>query len=475
MLQDTLPEDLFQPGQQRSTVAGAPSTLGLDSVCLASLCEALNARFGSALAPAQVASADSFMDVQAAVLGTGVLGGTSTKVDFAQEVRGALEQLKASLDAVGRQGIHAGRPRRMLMTGVTGYVGIFTLRAAVMDEALENCHFSCLVRSASAEGGLERIRLAYVQYELDREPHPWRSVASRITVVCGELPASLEVQDRLVAESPDVIVHNGARVNHVLPYQQLRPANVQGTADMLRLAARCGSSLAHISTVGFLCHPGAGETAKVPVSGIHSLSGYAQTKWVADQLVSAAAEDLCLVTTTLRLGLVAGSRDTGAVARSSTFSKLLAGLARVGLAPLCEDSPLPARFPIVPVDWCAEAIVAASVRPAPQLLPGSPVAMHLAAREPVSIGEVVEALSATGLGVQPCSREAFAAAVRGMGKDHPLYLHKAAICNHMFRTPGKEDLPQTRLAEAVVGTAPPTVGVQALCRAVGFLQRHGWM
>ena len=40
----------------------------------------------------------------------------------------------------------------------------------------------------------------------------------------------------LVAHTVDAIWHNGARVDHVVDYRKLRASNVEGTAEVLKLA-----------------------------------------------------------------------------------------------------------------------------------------------------------------------------------------------------------------------------------------------
>ena len=55
----------------------------------------------------------------------------------------------------------------------------------------------------------------------------------------------------------DTIVHCGALVHHLSPYLRLRPANVEGTRTLLRLAAEGrGKRLHHVSTLSVFAAAG---------------------------------------------------------------------------------------------------------------------------------------------------------------------------------------------------------------------------
>ena len=64
--------------------------------------------------------------------------------------------------------------------------------------------------------------------------------------VCGDLAEprlGLSPQDfDSLAATIDAVYHNGAYVNFVYPYQVLKPANVAGTVEVLRLATQPRSS-----------------------------------------------------------------------------------------------------------------------------------------------------------------------------------------------------------------------------------------
>ena len=91
-----------------------------------------------------------------------------------------------------------------------------------------------------------------------------------------------------------MIIHCAARVSSAVPYAALRGANVGGTRRVLALAMGGGADegdVVHVSTMGFL-PMGHAETRDVAPDGLVARSGYAQSKWVAEQLVSVASQRL---------------------------------------------------------------------------------------------------------------------------------------------------------------------------------------
>ena len=52
----------------------------------------------------------------------------------------------------------------------------------------------------------------------------------------------------------DAIYHNGAHVNYILNYSQLKPANVGGTHDVIRVAQAAGIPMFFVSTLRLFDH-----------------------------------------------------------------------------------------------------------------------------------------------------------------------------------------------------------------------------
>jgi thioester reductase-like protein len=182
----------------------------------------------------------------------------------------------------------AGPIRHVLFTGPTGFFGPFLLASLLRRTP---CHYHVLTRAPDPARGAERVRQALRRARL-WTPALGRAFAERVHVVCGDLsrprlglrPAEWEA----LAGGTQAICHNAALVNYVLDYDALRPHNVEGTRELLRLACTGPwKDFHHISTTFVF---GWTVTATLRESDgndeMASLDfGYSQTKWVAEQLV----------------------------------------------------------------------------------------------------------------------------------------------------------------------------------------------
>jgi thioester reductase-like protein len=184
-----------------------------------------------------------------------------------------------------------GAPSDILLTGATGFVGPFLVRS-LLGQTSYTLH--ALVRATDAAHGLDRIVASL------RRAHLWSpaleaQVRARVRVICGDLAQPHlgigEAAFQRLADSVDAIVHNGALVNYVRTYDALRPANVEGTRELLRLALTTHRKTFHLVSSTFIygwsIKPVVGESdANEEMFGLDF--GYSQTKWVAEQLVLAA-------------------------------------------------------------------------------------------------------------------------------------------------------------------------------------------
>jgi thioester reductase-like protein len=106
------------------------------------------------------------------------------------------------------------------------------------------------VRAPNAEEGQRRIRGSLEAYALWDEER-----SSRIFPVAGDLSEPLlglgAERFEELAHEIEAIYHNGASVNWVYPYDALKPTNVLGTQEVLRLASRHKTKPVHlVSTLG---------------------------------------------------------------------------------------------------------------------------------------------------------------------------------------------------------------------------------
>ncbi|MGM9514507.1 thioester reductase domain-containing protein [Roseateles sp. DB2] len=280
-----------------------------------------------------------------------------------------------------------GEPREVLLTGATGFLGAHLLAELL---ASTEARVHCLVRARDAASGHQRLVEALQTHGLWDPRH-----AARIVALPGDLGApNLGLTPTLHAQMAaqlDAIYHNGAMVNFVYPYAMLKAANVDATADILRLACADHAKPVHyISTVGVLNRRAEtiGEDLDLP---FHDLlqGGYEQSKWVAEQLVAQAGRrglPVCIY----RPSRIVGHSVTGRMNTDDLFSRLIKGIAVFGKAPrdVGFDN-------ILPVDLAARLIVEASRHPA---APGH--AVHVLNPVWNSLDEVVDLIEARGFALE---------------------------------------------------------------------------
>ncbi|MEU4178892.1 amino acid adenylation domain-containing protein [Streptomyces sp. NPDC026589] len=247
-----------------------------------------------------------------------------------------------------------GDPREVLLTGATGFVGAFVL-SELLHRTAARVH--CLVRARTDAQARQRLAETMRTYGIEATPDD-----PRLNIVRGDLSApGLDVEPARWAqlrETIDTIVHSGAHVHHLSPYARLKPANVEGTRTLLRLAGEGRpKTFHHLSTLGVF-RPGQDSSRLVtedcPIDGErHPFGrGYAASKWVADRLVERAFER-GVSGGIYRLGRIWAHTSTGAVSQDDMFSRLLTSCAALG----CYPSEPQFQEAVLPVDVLAGALV----------------------------------------------------------------------------------------------------------------------
>jgi thioester reductase-like protein len=247
-------------------------------------------------------------------------------------------------------------PAHILLTGATGFLGAFLLH-----ELLQRTEATvyCLVRCGSAEEGSRRIERNLATYlpATDRDPR-------RITPVVGDLSKPLlglsPEQFDVLATQIDTIYHSGAAVNWIHPYSRLKPINVRGTQEILRLASRRNVKPVHVvsSLSVFPLVGNRGKVVREPDSLDHGgvlYGGYTQSKWVAEKLVT-IARSRGLPVATYRPGIISGHSQTGAWNTEDVTPRLIKSWVELGTAP-----DLDAATDMTPVDYVSRAMVQLSL------------------------------------------------------------------------------------------------------------------
>jgi len=281
-----------------------------------------------------------------------------SEVLYAQQLAELLAEIELPEDITPGDLPHANylEPQDVLVTGATGYLGAF-LAVELVQRTGATVH--CLVRGQDEEAAWERLEETLRGYQAWDE-----SYRSRMKIVLGDLAEprfGLSEQEwDHYAEILDAVYHSGAVVNFTFPYEAARPANVEGTKEVLRLATtKTVKSVQFVSSVDVFMGTGAERPfteQDLDERPIRIPTGYPRSKWLAEKIVH-LARDRGVPVTVHRPWMITGHADTGAAHHTDYLYVYLKGFLDLGVLPLYNDV-----INAVPVDFTVQAIVYTSLR-----------------------------------------------------------------------------------------------------------------
>ncbi|MBX3247508.1 MAG: AMP-binding protein [Myxococcales bacterium] len=333
--------------------------LGGDSLALLTLLTRAEAA-ALALSASQVHAAPRVRDL-AALLDAG-----------ADPERRTTEALSPHVRAIPVTPLAHGARDTIVLTGATGFLGARLHRAL----RARGHQVLALVRAPSDEAARRRV---------DGD-------ALAADVAQPKLGLSSRAFDELAARAA-CVVHLAAHVSLAASFESLAPANVEGTRQALALATRAGARFVYASTLSVFVASDRDDavfferddaTQPCVVAG-----GYAQSKWVAEQ-IARRAEVPCAI---VRYGLLTPDRADFEVPPNDWLTRFVRDLAARGACPaeLADDE---IAFDATPVDHATEA----TVRLVEQRARGT---FHVAGTRGVSARRLIAAMRAAGVTLAP--------------------------------------------------------------------------
>ena len=286
---------------------------------------------------------------------------------YSNDLENQISQLPASLDVgkVQSSSTTYENGANILLTGATGFLGAYILHDALM-RPIPN-HVYAHVRASSHAEGMERIRTTCKAYGLW---HDWWETEGVLEVVLGDLAKSrlgISLADYAkVTKDANIVIHNGARVHWLSPYESLKAANVQSTLECIKLCAvgktkRLAfiSSTSALDTEHYVRLSEAGnkvlESDDLEGSRQGLATGYGQTKWVSEKLIDVACQR-GLNGVIIRSGYVMGDEKSGVSNTDDFLVRMLKGCVQVGSRPEVSNT-----INMVPVTNVAQKVMAAAV------------------------------------------------------------------------------------------------------------------
>ncbi|MBB2162438.1 non-ribosomal peptide synthetase [Gluconacetobacter sacchari] len=221
-----------------------------------------------------------------------------------------------------------GRPKTILITGATGFVGASCL-ANILRETSYDVY--TIARADDSLHANARVWKELHQFEVNE-----KSVASRLTVIKGDLAAERFGLDHQTFEqllsNIDEVIHCASEVNFLKEPDLLYRSNVTATEKVLRFCGMVQAKrLHHISSLAVVpFHPQSGDSQIKYSAGVGS--GYGVTKYLAEVIVK-KAKALGLEAEIYRLDDVLPSAVFGYRNKRSIFDIFVRTCLREGVYP----------------------------------------------------------------------------------------------------------------------------------------------
>ncbi|MBP5975914.1 thioester reductase domain-containing protein [Brasilonema sp. CT11] len=370
-------------------------------------------------------------------------------------------------------------PASIFLTGATGFLGAFLL-TELLQQTQANIY--CLVRSADSDSAIRRIQKNLESYSI------WnQDLSNRIIPVLGDLSKphlGLSSQEfDLMSSQIDVIYHNAAWINYVYPYSALKPTNVLGTQEILRLASKVKIKPVHyISTIAVFESPaywGKTVTESDPLTHSEGMKlAYSQSKWVAEKLVM-IARDRGIPVSIYRPPFISGHSQTGVWYKDDVICRTIKGCIQMGSMTQITD-----RLDLAPVDYLSQSIVFLS-----RQKDSIGKAFHLNNPQPGSWSQLADFIRSLGYPIEYLAYQDWQVKVSHAvrSKENPLYhllpfYNKKLPQEELGTTKESQQLIDPQLSCSATQTALsnsfivcPSVNTQLLNTYFSYFLRSNWL
>ena len=192
-----------------------------------------------------------------------------------------------------------------------------------------------------------------------------------------------------------------------MPYNQLKPANVDSTREILRFCLTLTRKyLQYASTLSVFVSSDDSRDTFFEYDKLDTMQevygGYAQSKWVSEKILQNALEIGMDSIFIYRFGLITGDSKTGFSKQDDFFTEFLKSLVNLKVLPDFETQDI--QVDITPLDYAAKVCIAISARTESYSKIST---FHIANPIPLKLSELKLILQSFGIEISEVSKEGF--------------------------------------------------------------------
>ncbi len=248
-------------------------------------------------------------------------------------------------------------PAHILLTGVTGFVGIHLLAELL---ATTGAEVHCIVRARDETEAMRRIKDKIEEFQVSIIEGGKERIRAHPGDITSEHFGMPQTAYAALCHCVDVIHHSASAVNFIKPYAAMKRDNVDGLKNIIRFAAaEKTKALILLSTISIYSW-GYWITGKEIVTENEDIDenleaicadiGYVKSKWVMEK-IAGLAEQRGLPLMTFRLGYATYHATTGLSANYQWWGRLVKTCISLGLVPDLKEL----REGLSSVDYMAKA------------------------------------------------------------------------------------------------------------------------
>ncbi|MBP7283006.1 MAG: amino acid adenylation domain-containing protein [Leptospiraceae bacterium] len=306
------------------------------------------------------------------------------------------------LSAIQNIPLTTNRFSNILLTGATGFLGSRILYELTLNFEAE---IYCIVRNISTRDPRKLLEEIYSKQGIQIED--WTKIHFLEGDISKPCLGLSKFHWEFLASKVDTVFHFAAEVNLVKPYNQLKPANIDSTREILRFCLTLTRKyLQYASTLSVFVSSDDSRDTFFEYDKLDTMQevygGYAQSKWVSEKILQNALEIGMDSIFIYRFGLITGDSKTGFSKQDDFFTEFLKSLVNLKVLPDFETQDI--QVDITPLDYAAKVCIAISARTESYSKIST---FHIANPIPLKLSELKLILQSFGIEISEVSKEGF--------------------------------------------------------------------